>query len=152
MKTTLLILVFSLSMFSVCNSQQLKAPKNSNVITITKAGDAKEVFIEFGMFLRDYGYSLENVDKDFLSLSTGYKEFKASGAGELKIKSYTQQTDKHVEIVIRGTLKMANPFGSPVSFEACNCGMAGDNRKKAFNTIIKLVEKYECDKIEFSKE
>lgn len=133
-------------------SQEAKAPKNANVIILVKEGAAEDVLVNFALFLRDHGYSIENLDKELLSLSTEYREFKASGAGELKIKAYTEQEGPNVKIVIRGSIKMANPFGSPVSFEACNCGIVGDNRKRGFNTIMNLVLSFPFDTFSFAKD
>ncbi|HON69942.1 MAG TPA: hypothetical protein PL153_02665 [Tenuifilum sp.] len=144
--TTLLVFIV---LISFGQNKKIEAPKKANTIIILKKGNAEQILIEFAQHLQDNGYSIEKLDKDLLSLSTDFKEYKFSGIAVLKIFAFVRQLENNVKIEIKGKIEVSNPFGGQIPYDACNCGLSGDARKNAFKTILTLLETYSYENIEF---
>ena len=151
MKTKTIAILFLTSMFFVSFGQSinLDAPKKTNTIILVKEGEAFPILIEFAQHLQDNGYSIEKLDKDLLSVSTDFKEFKFAGVAVMKIVAFVRQKENKVRIEIKGKVEISNPSGGQVPVDICNCGMMGDARKNSFKAMIAVIEKYKFDSVEF---
>lgn len=149
MKTIITTLLLFIVFFSFGQNEKTEAPKKTNTIIILKEGNAEQILIEFAQHLQDNGYSIEKLDKDLLSLSTGFKDYKFSGKAVLKIFAFVRQLESNVKIEIKGKIEISNPYGGQVPYDVCNCGLSGDARKNAFKTILTLLETYSYESIEF---
>ena len=148
-KITLTLLLTSIFYFSFGQSINMDAPKRTNTIILVKEGEALPILIEFAKHLQDNGYSIEKLDKDLLSLSTDFKEFKFAGVAVMKIIAFVRQNENKVKIEIKGKIEISNPNGGQVPFDVCNCGMMGAARKNSFKAIITLLESYKFESVEF---
>ena len=144
-----MLFLTSIYYFSNGQSMNLEAPKKTNTIILVKEGEALPILIEFAQHLQDNGYSIEKLDKDLLSVSTDFKEFKFAGVAVMKIIAFVRQKENNVRIEIKGKIEISNPRGGQVPFDICNCGMMGDARKNSFKAMIAIIEKYKFDSVEF---
>lgn len=151
MKTniTLTIALLFSSFLLFGQTHNFNPPKKTNTIILKKECDAVDFLIEYAKHLQDFGFSIDKIDKDLLTLSTEFKEYKASGVGVVKILAFARQKDEKCTLVIRGNIELSNPFGGQVPMEACNCGMKADNQRKGFNEILNTLNDFKYDSIEF---
>ncbi len=141
--------VFNLNLIAYSQNTKYNVPKKTNTVVLLKEGTALLILTNLAQYLQDNGYTIDKMDKDLLSLSTDFKDYNFAGKAGLKIVAYTRQVDSIVKIEIKGKIELSSPFGGQVQYEACNCGLAGDARKNAFNTLLKLLENYSFESIEF---
>lgn len=148
-KIAVIFIFFIVYCSSLAQSKKYDSPKKTNTIVLTKEGDANAILIDFAKYLQDSGYSIERIDKDLLSISTDFRTYKFDGIAVMKINAFVKQNDDKVKIEIKGKIEITNPYGGQIPYEACNCGFAGDARKKAFKEMISLIENYKFDNLEF---
>lgn len=150
-KTMAMLLLMSMSYLSYGQLSYKDAPRKTNTIVITKQGDDLTTLIEFAKHLQDNGFSIDKLDKDFLSLSTDFKDFKFAGVAVMKIVAFIRKKNNNVKIEIKGKIEISNPYGGQVPMDVCKCGMAGDARKNAFQEMLSIIDSYKFDSIEYFK-
>ncbi len=148
-KLTIGLLFQSVLIFG--QNQTLKPPKKVNTIVIEKTDSAVNLLLEYAKHLQDFGFSIEKIDKEFLTLSTDFKSYKFGGVAVIRIVAFSRQKGTKSRLEIKGKIEVSNPFGGQVPYEACNCGMAGDARKNGFKEILKTLDNFAYDTIEFVK-
>lgn len=146
---TIFALMIIMNTLSYGQTEKFDAPKKTNTIVLIKEGNATLILTEFAQHLQDNGYTIEKLDRELLSLSTDFRDYKFAGKAVMKIIVFVRQMDTKVKIEIKGKIEISNPFGGQVPYDVCNCGMAGDARKNAFKAILKLIETYSFESIEF---
>ena len=141
------LLIYSSHLFG--QNQALNPPKKVNAIVIEKADTAVNLLMSYARQLQDFGFSIEKVDKELLTLSTDFKSYNFGGVAVVKVVAFSRQSGTNARLEIKGKIEVSNPSGGQVPFEACNCGMMGDARKNGFSEILKTLENFSYDKIEF---
>ena len=149
-KIIIIFLVFFAFAANAQTNPLENAPKKSNMVVIEKEGNALDFLIDYGKHLQDFGFTVENINKDFLSLSTDFKEYKHSGVAVIKLNVHAKQKNNIAILVIRGKIEVSSLYGT-VPFEACKCGMVGDARKNGFREIGYTLENFNYSKIEIFK-
>jgi hypothetical protein len=129
--------------------QVLNPPKKVNTVVIEKVDTAVNLLMDYARKLQDFGFSIEKVDKELLTLSTDFKSYKFGGIAVVKVVAFSRQNGTIARLEIKGKIEVSNPYGGQVPFEACNCGMMGDARKNGFSEMLKTLERFSFDKIEF---
>jgi hypothetical protein len=124
-------------------------PPKANTIVIEKTDNAANFLLEYAKHLQDFGFSIEKVDKELLTLSTDFKSYKFSGVAVIKIVAFARQNGPKSILEIKGNIEVSNPFGGQVPFNACNCGSPGDAQRNGFNEILKTLDNFAYDSIEF---
>ncbi len=153
MKRKLLILITFLipTLILLGQNKNIVPPKKTNTIIISRKDVAEHFLLDYAKHLQNYGFSIEKFDKEFLTLATDFKRYKFGGVAVIKIVAYSKQTGDTSKIIIKGKIEISNPYGGQVPDEACNCGMAGDARKNGFKEILKTLDNFNYDRIEFLK-
>lgn len=147
----LIILLLANTILVVGQNRTFHPPKKVNTIIIEKKDTAIHFLIDYAKHLQDVGYTIEKLDKDFLTFSTDYKNYKFSGVAVLKIIAFARQNGPIARLEIRGKIEVSNASGGQFPLEACNCGMKGNAKKNAFIEILKTLDDLKFRKIEFLK-
>jgi len=147
---TLFVWLLILSI-SVVNGQDksFDAPKKSNLITVSKKDTALQFLLQYARHLQDFGFSVDRIDKELLSFSTDFKTYKFGGIAVIKITVFARQNGDTAKLEIKGKIEVSNADGGKFPYDACNCGLPGDARKNAFKEMLKTLESFPVDKIEF---
>ena len=141
------LLIYSTYLFG--QNQEFNPPKKANTIVIEKVDSAVNLLMSYARQLQDFGFSVEKVDKELLTLSTEFKSYKFGGIAVVKVVAFSKQSGTNARLEIKGNIEVYNSYGNQVPFDACNCGIMGDARKNGFNEILKTLDKFSYDKIEF---
>jgi hypothetical protein len=141
------LLIYSTYLFG--QDQALRPAKKVNTIVIEKADTAVNLLMSYARHLQHFGFFIEKVDKELLTLSTDFKSYKFGGIAVVKVVAFSRQSGTNARLEIKGKIEVSNPYGGQVPFEACNCGMMGDARKNGFSEILKTLDNFPYDKIEF---
>jgi hypothetical protein len=141
------LLIYSIHLFG--QNQALSPSKKVNAVVIVRTDTALNFLMSYARQLQDFGFSIEKVDKELLTLSTDFKSYKFGGVAVVKVVAFSRQSGTMARLEIKGKIEVSNPYGGQVPFEACNCGMMGDARKNGFNEILKTLDNFSYDKIEF---
>jgi hypothetical protein len=150
-RTFISIIFYScFAIFSFGQGNTFDPPKKVNAIIIEKKSPSLDFLLDYARHLQEFGFSIEKLDRDLVSLSTDFKTYEFAGVAVVKIIAYAKQNGDTSSIEIRGKVEVTNPMaGGPVPFEACNCGMVGDARKNAFNDILRTLRDFKFDSLEF---
>lgn len=144
-----IIALLILSHFLFGQNQLPNPPKKVNTIVIEKSDTAVHLLMNYARQLQDSGFSIDKIDKELLTLSTDFKSYNFGGIAVVKVVAFTRQNGATARLEIKGKIEVSNPYGGQVPFDACNCGIIGDARKNGFSEILKTLEKFSFDKIEF---
>lgn len=146
MKKIVLCLVALVSFYPVIGQNEIKPQKKSNTIILTTELSNLDLLIEFAKHLQDAGYIIEKLDKDLISLSTDYEEYKTPSIAVMKIDAFVRGN----KIVIRGDINITDALsGSVVKMDICNSGFPGDARLNAFKEMLKTANTFKHNEIEF---
>ncbi len=147
-KLTIVLLFSSVLLFG--QTHNFKPPKKTNTIILEKESKAVDFLIDYAKHLQDYGYAIEKIDKDLLSLSTEFKGYKFGGVAVVKIIAFAREKGTQSTLTIKGKIEVTNPLaGGQVPFEAANKGMSGDAQRNGFNEILNTLHEFNYDSIEF---
>ena len=145
MKNSLLIIAI---VFIGILVQAQKPPKGTNTIILKTELSNSELLISFARHLQDEGYSIEKLDKDLLSLSTEYEDYKTPSVAVMKIDAFVRGN----KIVISGDINITDALsGAVVKMDICKCGFSGDARLNAFKEMLRTIISFKYNEIEYQK-
>lgn len=138
-----------LSTLTIAQQRNFNPPKKASAVVILKKDSSITFLTEYAKHLQNLGFSIEKFDKELVSLSTEFKNYKFGGVAVIKIIAFAQQNGETSKITIRGNIKVSTGIRGDVPFEACNCGMSGDARKNGFSEILKTLENFNYEDFMF---
>src|SRR5688500_16816545 len=97
-----IIIGMLLSTLTIAQQRNFNPPKKASAVVILKKDSSITFLTEYAKHLQNLGFSIEKFDKELVSLSTEFKNYKFGGVAVIKIIAFAQQNGETSKITVRG--------------------------------------------------